>query len=87
MRTNRISLPAASKLSEPIEDVISEYTGKSYGDIVHTYIGMVAFSASVAVELRDANAGEFILASPGLPANILDRWNYDPPLLPKNQLA
>lgn len=87
VRTNRVSLPTVNKLSEPIEDAISEYTGKPYGNIVHTYIGMVAFSASVAVQLRDAGTGEFILPSPGLPANILDRWNYDPPLVPKNQLA
>lgn len=87
MRSGRVTLPDPEKLKAPIQNAISEYTRQPYGHHVHTYIGMVAFSVTTAVHLRDADAGKFILPSPGLNPEILDQWDYDPQLVPKSRFV
>lgn len=87
VRLNHLRLPDVQKLQQPFQEAIEEYTAHPYGHQVHTYIGMVAFSASVVVKLRDLGNDQYLLPSPGLAPEILERWDYSPQLVPKKQLA
>lgn len=78
VRANNVQLPDAEMLKLPIEDGIKEYTGHAYGHYVHTYVGMVAFGAVAALQLKDHKTNQFILPAPGLLPDHLERWDYDP---------
>ena len=87
LRSGNVTLPEPEKLRSPIQDAVAEYTRQPYGHHIHTYIGMVAFSVTTAVHLRDTDEGKFMLPSPGLNPEILDQWDYDPPLVPKSRFV
>jgi hypothetical protein len=77
-RMGNAGLPRVENVALPVEAAIKEYTGKPYGDIFHTYVGMVAYSATVALNLREPFTHKFVLPSAGLPEDRLERWDYDP---------
>lgn len=76
LRAGNIPLPSAQNIALPVTEAISKYTRHQYGHHIHTYVGMVAYSASVATQLYDSSANGFVLPTPGLPSDVLVPWPY-----------
>lgn len=80
--SGRVGLPSADLLDVPLNEAISEYSGKynRYGHPVDTYIGLVGLAAvQLATHTRN-NSQRLILPAPGLPDDALQRWDYEPPV-------
>lgn len=75
-RYGKVRLPQMQNFELPADRAIEQYTGQKYGNFKHTYIGMVAYSASMAIHLMDGK--DFVLPTPGVSEDILQRWDYDP---------